>query len=86
MKKFKLIDKHRFYVNDNYNDETYFTTEFVLIGEADRLLDNMIEECEDEHDRDNYNKLDINDINDIDYILESANIYIYPYSNVVFKY
>lgn len=86
MKKFKLIDKHRFYVNDNYAGETYFSSQTVLAGEAGRLLENMLEEAEDEHDKDNYKKLDTSNIDDIDYILECANVYIYPYSNVVFKY
>lgn len=85
MTKFKLIDKNSFYVNDNYNDETYFTNQFILSCEADRLLDNMIEDCEDEHDKDNYKKLDTNNIDDIDYILECANVYIYPYNKTEFK-
>lgn len=86
MTKFKLIEKNSFYVNDNYNDETYLTTQIFLSYEADRLLENMIEDCEDEHDRENYEKLDTNNIDDIDYILECANVYIYPYNKTEFKY
>ncbi|QSJ04114.1 hypothetical protein vBSscSF1_43 [Staphylococcus phage vB-SscS-F1] len=86
MKKYNLIDKYHFYVDDNYNIENYFTTQFVLSCEADILLENMIDDCEDEHDKDNYKKLDTNNIDDIDYILECANVYIYPYNKTEFTY
>ena len=46
MTKFKLIEKNSFYVNDNYNDETYLTSQIVLSGEAGRLLDDMIEDTQ----------------------------------------
>ena len=86
MTKFNLIDKNHFYVVSSYAGETYFSSQTVLAGEAGRLLENMLEEAEDEHDKDNYKKLDTSNIDDIDYILECANVYIYPYNKIEFRY
>lgn len=86
MKKFKLIGRDHFYVDDSYSNKIYFTTELVLAGEAGRLLDNMIEDSEDEQDKEKYLKLDTSNIEDIDYILECAGVYIYPYNKTGFKY
>ncbi|WP_323709400.1 hypothetical protein [Mammaliicoccus sciuri] len=46
----------------------------------------MINDCEDEYDKNSYEKLDTNNIDDIDYILECANVYIKPYNKIEFTY
>lgn len=95
MKKYNLIDKNNcFYMNDNLNNKTYFTTEYEIWCKADILLLSMLKDWKNKLNKKDYtilekienNNIDIENLESSYYILNMANIKFNEYRFISFTY